>query len=880
MKRLTKYSLPEPTNVKDPRTDGYSVVVHPCQGINLFMTDPINVFEKASKDDEWEVKAFSDFFYLDAVSEGPGKKEYRFVQYYDMTPWTDVSSVYLGDIEITLNSKTVESQSFSLCVVARRQGRKPCRIITAVNPTVNRLKMDLDDILEVVCTRDDPQQSGEEVWCSLYDLGRSGVGNGSQWFERLRQEVLVLPETSPLPRDRDSLYFTVARSVAKLRRNPGLPEDRNVPPTEDREVQRQHHFWFRVRPEDKAAVLKANTGQPMANIVFNGTTGVCSNLQVLISTRGTRGEPVVPEYDKDRYEGHFRGLVGRYYTPSGGLLVNPSKTEGTVEILPDQNGVMVELAPPQMTWPYTDPKYRWMCEVEPVVTDVTPALPGFVGGKAPQKRLTCTELIDRTINHQPVQRFFIKPQCEIPAGEDMLFLGVVGFVCKEPSVISRRSVNCWLVKERTTKDEQDVLTHDRYKDLTPLPSVKADRKPRHTSHRQELALVPVRSYTPSTYTPTKYDKVVVKITEDRGDGLAVPGCVVTPFQSVKIEKCDKKNTCTVIYPASQEDYDRYAGTSSHHQQKKKESSPSSPNGKSPGSSLSPPPLPKFSGGSGGVGRDGGSGDVVRVVDPDEHSLVPIKPGQKIVVALPVQHWDMKNDLDFFWIINMVQLKQHSLFISDQRMVRDGRLLYQEVTITILLRNVAKEVGKFILGGLVCRNRHETRNVSVQLVIEDIYFPDSNPDYTKALHSLMKSVGVARKALAHKEAKEKAKQAPEPAADHWLLNGVKNPAERPAGICIRVRDPKSGHSCVMGKDDTLTIILPPSGTEPWALKGLPPWMDVKQTVENEGGKSFVFVTDGVTRFPQPEEIHLQSGKDIRVIRVQCQCDDDILAGLGS
>lgn len=895
MKKFTRYSLPNPTTVKDPRTDGYTVVVHPCQDILLFLTDPVNDFKEAVAGDDWEVRAYSDYFYLDAVSTGPGKREYRFVQYYNMKPWTDVSSVYLGDIEITLNSKTASCKSFSLCVIARSTGKKQSRIVTAVNPVVNRVKLDMDEILEVVVSRDDPARSSEEVWCSLYDMGRSGTGNGSQWFERLRQETLLLPETSPLPRDSGSLYFTMARSVAALERNPGLPHDKNVPNAGQQPIQRQHHFWFRVRPEDKAAVLKANTGDPMANVVFNGTSGTCSNLQVLISTRGTRAEPEVPEYDKVRYEGNYRGLVGRYYSPTAGLLVNPGKVEGTVEILPQQNGVMVELAPPQMTWPYTDPKYRWKCEVEPVMASVTTVLPAGVDlgkgdvNKTQTKRVTCTELIDRSINQQAIQRFFIKPQCEVPADENMLYLGMVNFVCKEPSVIGKRTINCWLVRERSTTDEQDVLGAERYKELMPLPSLKRQAQPRHVPR----LIAPTSRELVQYKQPVRYDKVVVKITEHRDDSVSAPGCILVPFQNIKIEK--RKDVCLVT-SITPEDYERYAGTSS---QKKNEtnnnrgtqssqSSQSSErsNGRSPGSSLSP----QFSGGSGSVGRGSGDNGLL-LVDPKADDLIDLKPGQTLTVRLPVQHWDMKNDVDYFWFINLIQLRQNQFFIKSQQLVRDGRRLWQEIVVSLVPRNGPREIGKFVLGGLRCSNRFETRMIGVRVVIDSLAFSDQNPDYSKTMRELMHSVGKVRKEREAQELQE-ALEASVAASVQRATEAVKEPRTvMSAGLVRIVRNPENGHAVELGPADCLKITFPTQFVSvhrqgvstvipmTWAMTGMPRWLNVKQTVDGEDAKTFMFEMEPGTRFPVPDAVVFRCGTEERRVMVRHSHSDE-LAGMGS
>jgi hypothetical protein len=833
--------------VKDPRTDGYSVVVHPTQEIVLTLTDPINLFQKGTKDDRWEVKVYSDYFYLAGEKELAGKRQYTFIQYYDMRPWTDVSNIYLGDIDINLAGNEV-CENYSLCVFAKKNTNKQSRIITAVNPAVNRIKIDLDEILEVVFYHNEPTDKAEEVWCALYDMGKSGTGNGSQWFERLRQETLLLHESLPMRQDQDNLYFTIARDIAALPRNPHLPQDKQLPAISEHTVHRQHHFWFRVRPEDKEAVLKANRGEPMANIVFNSMSGTCSNLQLLISTRGTRGKPEVPDYDKDRYEGNFRGLVGRYYSPSAKLLVNPGKTE-SVELLPKQDGLMVELAPPSITWPYTDPKNRWTCEVEPVMT-TDPS-----NNRMGIKRMDCTEIRERHINQQAVQRFFIRPQVrEIPEGDIMLFLGVVNFTCKEPNLIGKRTINCWLVRERSEAEQIDAVTPDRYRDLHPLPSVRR-REPNRVQVYKPDYTVPTLPYKP------RVEKIKVQITEEADDGLVTSGCSLTSFKAIKLEKKKDFNVCKIT-KADCDDY--YGGT-----QKKKGImvSPAS-SGSVSQNARSTRRSPLF---SGHVGHDAAADACVLVKDPADRTLLTLKPGQYAAIRFPVAFWGLETDFDYFWCVNPVQIKEQQFFVRDVRMVREGKKLYQEAIIQLCPGKNPRDVGTHFIGGIRAHNKYGYIYVLVQLEVTDPNYATCNPEYSKALKEMLDG---------YREVRER-------------LKAKKEQQEPRGSICVLVRDPDSQHKEVtLGPDDTLKVVLSkrlvtyngPMASQTqflrWNLTGLPNWLDVREANENDKETTYILEVDKRVTLPIPDELEFRSGDEAKRLKVALESQRKLLSSCGS
>jgi hypothetical protein len=884
----SRSSLPSPVNVKDPRTDAYTIAVVPCQNIQLFLSNPVDVFKDADASDEWEIKTYSNYFYLEGTYASSGKKQFNFIQYYNVTPWTDCTSLYLGNIEITLNSKNAVCESFSLCVIARNP-TKQSRIVTAVNPIVDRIKLDLDEILEVVTTREADVSKKDEVWCSLYDMGRSGTGNGSQWFEKLRQETVILPDSFAMPYDPGNIYLTMSRSISSLPKNPGLPDIAVLPTPPVEKIKSQHHFWFRIRPEDKSAVLRANIGKPMANIVFNGTSGSCSNLQVIVNSRGTRQEPLVSTFDKDRYDGSYRGLVGRHYCPSAGLLVNPSKAETAVEIMPDQEGVIIEFSPPQMTWPYTDSTQKWCFNIEPVMDG------GHV--KSEHHRITCTELTERSINQQSIQRFLITTACKIPDVDKMLYLGVVSFWCKEPSVISKRTINFWLVRTRTVKDEYDNLDSDHHKELLLPRSQKTRGKVREVLSTQPvnkvMALPPYKK-------PVKYDRVIVRITELNDDNMITPCSVTVPFQEIKVETSGKKEA--YVTGTVQGKYDNFDNQKKNDIKIEKESLQKTNR-----------TSPSFSGGSTNVAK--AQNDHARLLsDPNPNTVIELSPGQEFVIRLPIKNWEMKEDVGFFWMFNIIQFKQNQFFIKSQNLIREGRRLFQEIVISLLTRNIPHELGTYLVGGIQCMNRHETRYIGIKVVVSDINFSDTNLHYVQTLRCLMASLKASRESTATLDVNNnstereniveleknldfekttKSRLIHDPRVVQSIvtqlgnltklsINELRENAQQKiesrkqkssVPTCVMLENPSSGEYVVLDNNKTLKVtlskVLNGEGKvgmgEQWICCGTPKWLDLSETTTCNGKKSFLFKINDVAS-KSTDEIQFKCNKDIRIVRV--------------
>ncbi len=852
--------------MRDPRTDGYTIIVHPCQDIHLLLTDPSSIFKNAVAGDKWEVSVYSEYFYLDSASVVDGQGKFNFIQLYDLTPWTNYSSVYLGDIEVTLNSKTAK-ESFSLCVIARSYlNSKNIRVITAVNPEVNRLKLDLDDILEVVVTKDEPVDSKEMVWCSLFDMGRSGTGNGDQWFEKLRQEVVFPPSFSPMPCDSNNLYCTISRSLSELRSNPNLPKNRIVPLTSLKEVQSQHHFWFRVRPEHKAAVLRANSGLPMANVVFNSTSGVCSNLQILISTRGTRLEPQIPEHDKERREGKFFGLLDRRFYPSSGRIVNPDKTE-TIEMLPGKDGILVELAPLTTTWPHHGLVYRWDFNVEPVVSDDG-------SSKDPHKRLACVDLADRSINNQPIQRFRITPNCDLPNGEDMVYLGDVNFWYDEQKLFGKKKISCWLVKNLTIGDEYNsTISPANHKSILLPGCGKVHRGGVNSGYkppRQSLSLVPY-VITPPVQTQAKFDRIVVKITEQKDDNMIAPGATVVSFQQIKIDKKNGNNTCATNYTHEDCGNNQVGVTQKKNTKENQEKIPIT-NKKN----------------NNNVGGSSGN-DVCIIADPPENALIKVRPGQDVVIRLPVKNWEINSDISFYWMFNLFPLGKNNFFIKSQRMIRDGRRLTQEITISPLSRNFSREIGEFTLGGIQCHNGHEKRYIAIQLIIEDLSFSPVNEEYSKSLYAFMKSLQISKAA----SKLEKQNPLPNSKTGYSCNSGVvtksddkaveqkedKTPTSRKSKPTLKykiARNLVGGESFDLRENDELkvtindkTIIVASKDVKKnWECSYCPTWLCFIEFSMYSDESSFIFRIRKNVTFPNlmPDKIHFKCGDEILSITV--------------
>jgi len=203
-----KYS---PIRISDPH-EGHTVPLLPTQNFSLYLSG-----------DRTEVEFDSPFFELLDSTSRHDVTIYNFAQKYDLSYWSRVSKVFLGEV-VTLS----QTHMGSLCVFLSAADESRSNYTTVVNPEINFVKLEATTILEVV----------------VYDkdyLGRwdCAIISGEQG---LKYEQLEYRQIDPRPGQHrivcNDPYVTLPRADL----------------FDEQPPMREHHYWFRL---DTASMMSA-----------------------------------------------------------------------------------------------------------------------------------------------------------------------------------------------------------------------------------------------------------------------------------------------------------------------------------------------------------------------------------------------------------------------------------------------------------------------------------------------------------------------------------------------------------------------------------------------------------------------------------------------
>lgn len=134
-----------PVKVKNPTSDGYSIKLFPRQSFKLSLTQ---IFD----DEVFEVKLISDYLVLEDFSIDKKEEIYFISQKYDFGKWNKISTLFLGNVILTIKSKSKEEmETIRLCVFLNCPDALKSNVVTVVNPNqYQTLKIESNQIVEVV----------------------------------------------------------------------------------------------------------------------------------------------------------------------------------------------------------------------------------------------------------------------------------------------------------------------------------------------------------------------------------------------------------------------------------------------------------------------------------------------------------------------------------------------------------------------------------------------------------------------------------------------------------------------------------------------------------------------------------------------------------
>src|SRR5690606_13089069 len=132
--RTKRYS---PVLVKNPTSELHLVRLKPRQDFVLRVDDWFGIVDMT-----WT----SEYFTLaDEQDLGFGAKNYTFKQKFDLSHWSKVSNVYLGEVILI-----GEQVCCSLCVILDSNNHQKSFLTTVINPIAAEIKLEPSHILEVV----------------------------------------------------------------------------------------------------------------------------------------------------------------------------------------------------------------------------------------------------------------------------------------------------------------------------------------------------------------------------------------------------------------------------------------------------------------------------------------------------------------------------------------------------------------------------------------------------------------------------------------------------------------------------------------------------------------------------------------------------------
>jgi hypothetical protein len=400
--------------VKDPSSDGYSVRLHPRQSFQLILTQ---IFE----DEEFEVQLISDFlvleeYYSDKIS---CREVYCFAQKYDLEKWANISTVFLGNIILTIKPTEPgkkETETIRLCVYLNCTDKEKSHVVTVINPDNQVLKMEPNQIIHTVIF---DQHHARWSLVGIENLGMSCA----------RSETVFNDVANVY--DPKALFCPEPRNVAKVINNELDNSHNDVALAELNNVRRaggkEYHFFTHLDLGAlKKAVASPNGNYPMGDMLFvckggDGDVLEERKLTLLMALKGSGKRITTAEFQAIRH--HTRIWNTPFSSPTRQCVLSPGFNE-SVDLPTDADTLYVEIPQPSVYFNKEMKDAYWTSEIN---------LDAKYG-------LTVRELAVRHVNGFAVQRFMVSGILANKPPGDLLFIGALRFSCKQ---IGRSTYLCY-----------------------------------------------------------------------------------------------------------------------------------------------------------------------------------------------------------------------------------------------------------------------------------------------------------------------------------------------------------------------------------------------------------------------------------------------------
>lgn len=860
----SKYS---PVQVNNPQ-DGHMVVLLPNQQLIVNLAEASTWNHNTLPRTAFEVSTSSPFIvkqvekHLDA-----GSTEYVYEQLYDLTSWCKYGTIYLGEVHIVLRNKKT-----TLCVYCRTSSTND--VVTVINPSNYEVKIEPNQILEVVINKEvstvimdkDYTQSNLVIHGKESDLWKSGT----TFVEKLREEVVFCPESSP-HREDDDPYKVIDRSVANLPINPTLTDTaRSVAkrmlerrPTTATMVQR--HYWLRLNPlECQAIVIPEKkcfvSNLPLASLAISISEPAPAymsfkkySVNLSLCHRGLtkHGLPKVVTPDAIKEIGRQKGFSDQYHSPKNNLLVNPSRSVSH-ELLISDGGLCLELALPSTMHPTSVeyPNLVWDVSASPIQT---------TGSLKKIPRLAIMPLPSRYINNKKIQRFMIMKDKTVVTEnytfDQTLFLGVINIKCDKLSVLGEKIIHMWEVRKKTQTVDTKTSIKSSHKIIVPksknaaLAIVPPTRMLPYSDEEEAARWVNYRITPPEQRTFTK-----IVITEQFDDITA--GTDVSVFADVvnKVFEEDHKNKrhqrghehSSCAYKATNESKKKET-RSNHSSSLSLIQSVKEEVRKVKQSQISP----------------GSNEDKVFMIDPKDGDYEVIKFNQDLIIRLPVIFWGIDQDIQHLWMPTILCPGNPKIRITSQRMISNGDKGYlQEIVVKLIplfIRENKEKIGEHFAGGIRFENVQSYFTVVLWMdVNRPIAESEIGCKFEEQMDMYRELIKVRKIAMEDMEAERKKQH-------DKIVAKAKEPTNDFGGMTISLTEPIGSAETLVGINDRVKIVLKNDNKKSsWDIGGIPDWLDLTLRRQSEFTDVFEFE-------PNPKAFNIGMKAEAELLFVHIQGD---------
>lgn len=272
-----------PVKIVDP-IGSPIIVLHPNQEFVITLNSSFGVVD---------VDIHSHFLEIDSSAIVSSSRTYLFKQTQDFSRWAKYSKVYLGNVIIITKSDII-----TICVFLDTFNKSASKQITAINPEGHEIKLEKDNLLEVVVY--DKNLGDCDYWKASIVPGDFGV-----LLKQVHYDVITPPDKTSSEEFADFCEKMI-----------NVDDKYCAYPRSD--LCREHHFWFQY--DEESVIMMSNMENGVCDggkLVFDGIAGDDKsrnlfnilNIRLNVKKRGIESELCVIPNRKSSSLSHSLGCL-------------------------------------------------------------------------------------------------------------------------------------------------------------------------------------------------------------------------------------------------------------------------------------------------------------------------------------------------------------------------------------------------------------------------------------------------------------------------------------------------------------------------------------------------------------------------------------------